>query len=308
MAQTRGQFGALYDNVEKDRAIGAIMKDTLKELPKIYTKYYNTRTSDRKFERVVTLVPFNDTLSKDEGQPYVMDTIRQGYTKDFTHTENGLGFEVTQTALEDDQENVLNQAGSWLAFSARYVEEGRAANPLNNGFTTELTPDGVSLFNTAHALAGGGTAKNRPSTDQDLSATALTQAMIDLQTDQKDEAGHIAAPVMSWKLVVPPALEFLANRLVNSQQMPGSADNDINPIKSLRSWDVIVNPRLTDADAWFLIAGSKSQHALTFYRRVPITLEPMDKDIRTGNRIWKIRHRFSVGAWAWQGTFGSAGA
>jgi len=108
--------------------------------------------------------------------------------------------------------------------------------------------------------------------------------------------------------VVPPALEFLANRLVMSTGMPGSAENDINPIKALRTWSVIVNPRLTDNDAWFLIAGNKSQHALTFYRRVPITLEPMDKDVRTGNRIFKIRHRFSVGAWAWQGTYGSPGA
>lgn len=306
MSQVRGTFGALYDNV--DKSLKAIMSDELKELPKIYTKYYNVQTSDRKFERVITYVPFGDTQSKDEGQPYAFDMIRQGNTKDFTHTENGLGFEVTQTALEDDPENVLNRAGKWLSFSARYVEEGRAANPLNNGFTTETTPDGVSFFNTAHALAGGGTAKNRPSTDADLSATSLTQAMIDLQTDQKDEAGHLSNPVTSWNLIVPPALEFLANRLVKSTGMPGTADNDMNPIKALRTWNVIVNPRLSDADAWFLIAGNKGQHALTFYRRTPITLEPMDKDIRTGNRIWKVRHRFSVGAWAWQGAYGSAGA
>lgn len=306
MSQTRGSFAALYDNV--DKTIGGIMKAQLKELPRIYTQYYNVRTSDRKFERVVTYVPFGDTQDKDEGVTYAFDTLRQGNTKDFTHTEVGLGFEVTQTALEDDPENLLSRAGEWLAFSARYVEEGRAANPLNNGFTTETTPDGVSLFNGTHALAGGGTARNTLATAADLSATSLTQAMIDLQTDQKDEAGHIASPVMSWKLVVPPALEFLANRLVKSAAIPGSADNDINPIKALRTWDVIVNPRLTDADAWFLIAGNKSQHALTFYRRVPITLEPMDKDIRTGNRIFKIRHRFSVGAWAWQGSYGSPGA
>lgn len=306
MAQTRGTFDALYDNVDKTMA--GVMKGQLKELPRIYPSYFNIRTSDRKFERVVTYVPFGDTQTKGEGEAYAMDELRQGYTKDFTHTENGLGFEVTQTALEDDMENILTRAGEWLAFSARYVEEGRAANPLNNGFGTETTPDGVSLFSTAHVLRGGGGAKNRPSTDADLSATSLTQAMIDLQTDQKDEAGHLAAPVMSWKLVIPPALEFLADRLVNSVNLPGSADNDRNPIKARRTWDVVVNPRLSDTDAWFLIAGSKSQHGLTFYRRVPITSEPMAIDPRTGNRIFKIRHRFSVGAWTWVGTYGTAGA
>src|SRR3990167_11149182 len=107
MAQTRGSFDALYDNV--DKTLAGIMKAQLKELPRIYTKYYNIRTSDRKFERIVTYVPFGDTQSKPEGEAYAMDTLRQGNTKDFTHTENGLGFEVTQTALEDDVENILNR-------------------------------------------------------------------------------------------------------------------------------------------------------------------------------------------------------
>jgi len=306
MAQVRGTLTELYDNI--DKTWYAIMKDRLKELPRIYTEYYNVKTSDRKFERVITYVPFGDTQSKPEGETYAMDTLRSGYTKDFTHTENGLGFEVTQTALEDDPEAILNGAGEWLAFSGRYVEEGRAANVLNNGFTTELTPDGVSLFNATHALKGGGTAKNRPSTDADLSATSLQQALIDLQTDQKDEAGHIAAPITSLNLVIPPALEFLGHRLINSQLMPGTAENDVNPIKARRTWNLIVNPRLTDSDAWFIIAASKSMHGLTFYRRVPISTEPMAIDARSGNRIFKVRHRFSVGAWTWVGTYGTAGA
>jgi len=306
MAQTRGQFDALYDNV--DKTLAGVMKAQLKELSRIYTKYYNIKTSDRKFERIVTYVPFGDTQSKGEGEPYAMDQLVQGYTKDFTHTENGLGFEVTQTALEDDAENILNRAGEWLAFSARYVEEKRAAALFNNGFTTETTPDGLPLFDTAHLLKGGGTARNELATAADLSATSLQQAMIDVQTQMQDERGHLAAPVNSWKLLVPPALEGIAERLVRSKSMPGSADNDINPLQSLRTWEIIVNPHLSDADAWFLVAANKSQHALTFYRRVPISLDPMEKDPRTKNRIFTVRHRFSLGAWNWNGVFGSPGA
>ena len=306
MAQTRGTFDALYDNV--DKTIQGIMKGQLKELSRIYPNVYKIQTSDRKFERIVTYVPFNESTTKGEGETFVMDTMRQGHTKDFTHTENGLGFEATQTALEDDAENLLTRAGEWLSFAGRYLEERRAANPFNNGFTTETTPDGVSLFNATHLLAGGGTGSNRPATDADLSATSLTQAMIDLQTGQKDEAGHLAAPVTSWILYVPPALEFLAHRLINSTLLPGSADNDTNPIKDRRTWKIIVNPHLTDSDAWFLVAANKSQHGLTFYRRVPISMEPMAIDPRTGNRIFKMRHRFSVGAWSWVGAYGTAGA
>jgi hypothetical protein len=306
MAQTRGTFGALYDNV--DKAFFSIMKDRLSELPRIYTQTFSVKTSDRKFERVVSYVPFGDTLDKIEGAAYVMDTLREGFTKDFTHTENGLGFEVTQTAFEDDVDGILDGAGRWLSFSARYVEEGRAANVLNNGFTTELTPDGLSLFNTAHVLKGGGTARNRPSTDADLSATSLTNALVDIQNEWKDEAGHLAAPVTSLQLIVPPALEFLADRLLNSTGLPGSADNDRNPIKSRRSWKLIINPRLSDADAWFVADADKGGHGLCFYRRVPISTVPLAIDPRTDNRILKIRHRFSVGAWTWVGTYGTSGA
>lgn len=305
MAQTRGTFDALYDNV--DKTLYGIMKDRLQELPRIYPQVYNIKTSDRRFERVVTYVPFGDTVSKPEGTSYTMDTMRQGNTKDFIHTENGLGFEVTQTALEDDPENLLTRAGDWLAYSARYVEEGRAAGPFNNGFGSETTPDGLSLFNSAHLLAGGGSAKNTPATGADLSASSLAQALIDLQTDQKDEAGHLAAPVDSWVLLIPPALEFTADRLINSMGLPGSADNDKNPFKR-RTWTIVVNPRLTDTDAWFLVAASKANHGLTFYRRTPIALEPMATDPRSGNRIFKVRHRFSIGAWTWVGTYGSPGA
>ena len=303
--QTRGTFSALNDNV--DKTLYGIMKDRLSELAKIYPDTFNIKTSDRKFERVVTYVPFGDTLSKPEGEPYVMDQLREGYTKDFTHTENGLGFEVSQTAWEDDVYNILSGAGKWLAFSARYVEEGRAANVFNNGFSTETTPDGVTLFSTAHVLKSGTTAKNRPSTDADLSTTSLANALIDIQTDWKDEAGHIASPVTSLQWIVPPALEFLADRILNSAGLQGVADNDKNPFKR-RTWKIIVNPRLTDPDAWFIVANDKDSHALTFYRRVPISTEPMAVDVRTGNKILKIRHRFSVGAWSWVGTYGTSGA
>jgi len=306
MAQTRGQFDALNDNV--DKTLSAIMKDRLTELPRIYPKIYNIKSSDRKFERIVTYVPMGDTQPKGEGEPYALDYIRQGNTKDFTHTEQGLSFVVTQTALEDDAENILSKAGDWMTFSARYLEEGRAAGPFNNGFSTETTPDGVSLFNASHVLKGGGTAKNTLSTAADLSATSLQQALIDLQTDQKDEAGHLANPVDGWVLYIPPQLEFMADRLINSVGLPSSADNDRNPIKARRSIEILVNPRLTDTDAWFLVAKSKSNHALTFYRRIGITLDPMATDPYTNNRIFKVRHRFSVGAWAWQGTYGSPGA
>jgi hypothetical protein len=305
-AQVRGTFPELYDNV--DKAVRSILKDALQELKPIYTSYYNTRTSDRKFERIMTVTPFGDVPEKPEGEVYSLDVIRPGHTKDFTHVEFGLGFEVTETALEDDQYDQLNRAATWLAYSARYVQETRAAAPLNNGFSTEETGDGQPLFDTAHVLAGGGTARNELNPGADLSVASLIDAMVDSQLQTKLESGQLVAPITGWTLIVPPALEFLAYRIVNSAGLPGSADNDTNPLKALRSIKIVVNPHLSDTDAWFLLASNKSMHGLTTYTRKPITQVPPATDPYTGNRIYKVRFRQSWGAWMWQGAFASEGA
>src|SRR5688572_3838324 len=111
-AQVRGTFSELYDNI--DKTVKTVLRDSLKELKPIWKQYYNVLDSDRKFERVMTVTPFGDVPEKPEGEVYALDLIRPGYTKDFTHLEFGLGFEVTETALEDDQYDQLVRAAEWL--------------------------------------------------------------------------------------------------------------------------------------------------------------------------------------------------
>jgi len=304
--QVRGTFAALYDNV--DKTVYALLGKQLKELPPIWTDIYSRKPSSRKFERFQTVTPFGDVPEKPEGSVYAFDLIRPGYSKDVTPVEFGLGFEVTETAMEDDQFDVLQRQASWLAFSARVVQEKYAAIPFNLGFSTQLAPDGVSLFNVAHVLAGGGTARNRPATDADLSYDSLNQAIVDVQTDTKLESGQLVAPVMSWILYVPPQLELLADRLINSTLLPGSADNDVNPIKRRRNIRIVVNPYLTDNDAWFLVADAKETHGLVCVDRVGITAAPAMQDARTGNRIYKVRFRQAWDAFLWQNIYGTAGA
>src|SRR5690349_13725821 len=107
MAQVRGTFPALVDNV--DKTVFAIISETLKEVPPIFPKYYNVESSDRKFERNVSYAMFGAAPLKGEGEDVTTQLIQQGWTKDFTHLEFGLGFEVTQTAQEDDLYDVLDQ-------------------------------------------------------------------------------------------------------------------------------------------------------------------------------------------------------
>ena len=219
MAQTRGTFTELYDNV--DKAVFTLLFDAQKELKKIWPSVYNIKTSDKKFERVMSVTGMGDVPQKGEGAAYTSDVIRPGWTKDYTHLEYGMMFEVTQTALEDDQYDQLAQHARWLMFSARVVEEKQAHALFNNGFTTEQSPDGVSLFNSAHVLKGGGTARNILGTAADLSATSLQQALVDWQTQTKVEAGQLVAPATDLVLFVPPDLEFTADRILNSTLAAG---------------------------------------------------------------------------------------
>ena len=305
MAQTQGQFPQLYDNV--DKMIFTVMFDAQKELPAIWREIFTIKTSDRKFERVMSVTGMQDVPEKGEGALYTTDLITPGWTKDFIHTEFGMMFEVTETALEDDQYDQLSQYARWMMLSARIVEEKRAALLFNNGFTTELSPDGVSVFNSAHVLKAGSNGRNQLSTAADLSATSLEQALIDLQTETKDEAGHLVAPITSLTLYIPPALEFVAERILKSTLRPGSADNDTNALKR-RTWNIVINPYLSDTDAWFVLASNKSQHGFCSYTRVPMSMKPRQIDSRTGNLLYPIRFRRSWGVKMWQGAFGSVGA
>ena len=305
MPQTRGTFTELHDNT--DRTVFTLLGKEWKEQKPTWRRVYTIKDSGKRSELVTTVTGVGDIPEKGEGAAYATDVIRVGYTKEFLHTEFGFMFEVTQTALEDDRHEVLSDHAKWFMFSARVVQERRAALPFVNGFTSETSPDGVSIFNAAHTLRGGGTARNQLTTASDLSWTSLQQALVDWQRETKFEAGQIMLPVEDLILYVPPELEFTAAKIVNSTLQPGVADNDLNTIRTLRNITIIKNVYLTDADAWFLLAGNKT-HGFCSYTRVPMSMEPAMTDPRTRNRLYPVRFRQSWGNKWWQNSFGTAGA
>lgn len=306
MAQTRGSFQQLYDNT--DRRMFVMLDQQLKKLPNIYRQVTNVQSSDRQTEISMNVVGFGDVPERAEGAPFATDILMPGYQKTVTHTGWGLAYEATIEAMEDDRQDQISKYAMWLTFTAGYTLEKRAANVYNNGFTTELTADGVSLFNTAHPLVRGGTAANRSSSDPDLSWTALKNAIVDLGTQTKHDSGQIALATQDLILYVPPALEMLADRIVNSSGLPGSSDNDRNAIKSRRDIKIVVNPLLTDTTAWFLVASNKKMHGVKAYERVPMEQMEPETDPRTKSRLYPLRFRYSFFADTWQNTWGSAGS
>ena len=304
--QTRGTFAELFDNL--DRTVYTLLGKEWKERQKIWSKVFDTKTSKKRSELVMTVTGVGDIPEKPEGQPFTTDIIKKGYEREFLHTEFGNMFEVTMTALEDDKTDVLSDHAKWFMLAARVVQEKRAHILFNNGFTTETSPDGVAIFHTAHPLKGGGTARNRPATDADLSWNSLNQAIIDWNTDQKFEAGQFIMPAENLTLFVAPQSYLLADRIVNSKQLPGSADNDRNSINALFNITILPSPYLTDADAWFLLSSNKSEAGFVSYNRMGMTmLDPMT-DPRTRNRMYPIRWRSSWGNRWWQGSYGTVGA
>ena len=185
-------------------------------------------------------------------------------------------------------------------------KEVKGAAVLNNGFSSSVTyGDGQPLFSTAHPLVSGGTNSNRPSTGADLNETSLEAAVIQI-AGWTDERGLLIA-AKPRKLIVPPALMFVATRLLETELRVSTADNDINAIKSNGSIPegYAVNHFLTDTNAWFLTTDVPN--GLKHFVRTPLSTS-MDGDFDTGNARYKARERYSFGVSDPLGIFGSPGA
>jgi len=279
-----------------------------------YAKYgeehkeiFETETSERSFEEETKLSGFTAAPVKNEGAAIAYDNAQEAWTARYNHETIAQGFSLTEEAIEDNlYDSLSGRYTKALARSMAYTKQVKAANILNNGFTAGYTGgDGVTLFSTAHPLVSGGVNSNRPTTNADLNETSLENAVIQI-AGWTDERGLLIAakPV---KLVVPPALMFVATRLLETELRVGTADNDINAIKNNGSipGGYTVNHYLTDTNAWFLTTDVPN--GMKHFVRVPLQ-NSMDGDFDTGNVRYKARERYSFGWSDPLGMFGSPGA
>jgi hypothetical protein len=192
-----------------------------------------------------------------------------------------------------------------LARAMAYTKQVKAATPLNNGFSSYQSGDGVTMFSTAHPLVSGGTNSNRPTTGADLNETSLEAAVIAI-AKWTDQRGLMIA-ARPRRLVVPPDLMFVATRILDSEQRPSTADNDINAIRNNGTIPegYRVNHYLTDTNAWFMITDVPN--GMKNFERAPMTTA-MDGDFNTGNVRYKARERYSFGVSDPLGVYGSPGS
>jgi hypothetical protein len=270
-----------------------------------HKEIYETETSERSFEEETKLSGFSAAPVKNEGSAIAYDNAQEAYTARYTHETIALGFSLTEEAIEDNlYDSLSGRYTKGLARAMAYTKQVKAANVLNNGFTTN-GGDGVPLFSTSHPLVSGGVNSNTPSTQADLNETSLENAVIQIAA-WTDERGLLIA-AKPKKLVVPPALQFVATRLLETELRVGTADNDINAIKNNGNIaeGYTVNNFLTDPNAWFLTTDVPN--GLKHFVRTPMSTG-MDGDFDTGNVRYKARERYSFGYSDPLGMFGSQGA
>jgi len=272
-----------------------------------HKEIYETETSERSFEEETKLSGFSAAPVKNEGQAIAYDNAQEAWTARYNHETIALGFSITEEAVEDNlYDSLSSRYTKALARAMAYTKQVKAAYTLNQGFSSAVTyGDGQALFSTAHPLVSGGTNSNRPSVGADLNETSLEAAVIQIAAWTDERSFLIAAKPK--KLIIPPALMFVATRLLETELRVGTTDNDINALKNNGSipGGYTVNHWLTDNNAWFLTTDVPN--GLKHFVRAPLA-NSMDGDFDTGNVRYKARERYSFGVSDPLGIFGSPGS
>ena len=271
------------------------------------SEIYDTESSERAFEEEVMLSGFGSAPVKTEGTAVSFDDAQEAYTARYTMETIALAFSITEEAIEDNlYDRLASRYTKALARSMANTRQVKGAATLNNAFDSNFVGgDGLELCSTAHVLVNGNTWANEPSTAADLNETSLENGLIDV-AGYVDERG-LKVSVRGQKLIIPPALQFVADRLLESTLRPGTADNDINATRNMGMLPqgYTVNHYLTDSDAWFM--RTDAPRGFIHFERMPMSTK-MEGDFDTGNVRFKARERYSFGYSDPRCVYGSPGA
>ena len=290
---------------ELEPGLNALFGLEYKQYENQAAEIYTTESSDRAFEEEVMLSGFAQARVKPEGSGVAFDNAQETFTARYTNETIALAFAITEEAIEDNlYDRLASRYTKALARSMASTKNVKGAQPLNNGFGTFQSGDGVALFSASHPTIAG-TFSNTLATAADLNETSLEQSLIDIAALTDERGLKIAAK--GTKMIVPSALQFVAERLMKSQGRVSTADNDVNAIRSMGMipQGYRVNNYLTDTDAFFIITDVPN--GMKHFNRAPLTTK-MEGDFDTGNVRYKARERYVFGVSDPRGIFASPGA
>jgi hypothetical protein len=288
---------------ELEPGLNALFGLEYKEYAQEWTEIFETETSDRAFEEEVMLAGFSNAAVKPEGQGVQFDDAQETFTARYTNETIALAFAITEEAIEDNlYDRLSSRYTKALARSMASTKNIKGAAVLNNAFDANFAGgDGKALCATDHPTLAGSFA-NELTTAAELNETSLEQSLIDIAAFTDERGLKIAA--QGTKLIIPSALQFTADRLMNSAGRVGTADNDINAIRNMGmiSGGYTVNHYLTNAKKFFIMTDVPN--GLKHFNRAPIKTS-MEGDFDTGNVRYKARERYVFGFSDPRGIFGS---
>ena len=287
-----------------------VFMETMAEFPELFSRIFNVVGSSKPQEQIAETTGLGFLQRIEEGETFPSDRVLAGYGKTFRHLQWALITEVTKVAMQDDIDSIFNNLPRAIARAVRATKESYHWNLLNNGLAgvgTETTPDGVSIFNTAHPYVDplAGTYSN--SAAADLSESSLEAAFTSFM-DQTDDRGKpiVVNGVDVW---VSSGDIFTAARIFDSPQTSDStqAQNAINAMSKIvpnagYDW----SPYITDPDSWFMFAD-KGNHRGYSWMRQDAEVDPF-KDDRTKNAGWTVDMRCVAGFGGGTGAYGSDGS
>jgi phage major head subunit gpT-like protein len=296
----------ISDNFGKLLAPGLrkIFFETYAEVPEQFSKVYKVNKSTKAKETDYGLGAFGDWTERATNLDAVAyDTLSPGLERTYTHKAFTKGFMIERELYDDEQYRQINKFPAAMARSGRAFVEKEAAKTLINGFTVSGY-DGVPLFSNSHPLVDStGVLDN-------LTTGALTDGNLklamQLMREQVDEAGNLINATAK-KLIVPPALEYTAKAIVNSDLTSGTDYNDVNTVKG--ALEIVVYDYIGAAaggsdTAWYLVDPSLCE--LNFFWRIKPEFK-WDEDFDTFVAKYRGYMRFSYGYSDVRGIVGSTG-
>ena len=259
----------------------------------------------RNYHEEPVLYGFGAAPQLPDGTPV---TYQQGgvlFLQRYVYNVYGLAFALTKVLVEDGDHIRIGQVyAKHLAQSLVETKELLCANILNRAFNSSYTGgDGVSLINTAHPIVSG-TFSNQLATAANLSQTSLEQMLIQVRQAVDNNGKKIR--LQPIKLVVAPGNVFQAEVLLKSVLRTGTANNDINPIKSigLLPEGASVISRLTSATNWWVQTDAPEGMKLLMRRALEKTMEG---DFETDSMRYKATERYIPGWTDTRAMFGTPG-
>lgn len=274
--------------------------------PEYHKEMFDMGTSDMNYEEDVLISGSGLATLKAEAAPTGFDSITEGGNFRYVNKAYGIAYSVSREAVDD---------GKFLNMMERVVKEGTlsmsttkevvAANIYNRAFNSSFTyADGKELIATDHVTKSGDQA-NELAVSADFSEASLEDLCILIKKAKNDAGNEVA--IMPRKLIGSPDNEFEFCRVLKSVLQSGTANNDINAIRSTGAIPegYVTNPYLTDADAWFI--RTNCMDGMKGFNRTAREFGK-DGDFLTEVGLYKYYERYSFGASDFRGLYGSAGA